>query len=50
MLEEGGGEGVVFGETELVGADVRFCVGRVFEEGGCYVVGDGGRVGEEAGE
>ncbi len=40
MLEEGGGEGVIFGEAELVGADVGFCVGSVFEEGGGYVVGD----------
>ena len=47
MLEEGGGEGVVFGEAELVGADVGFCVGSVFEEGGGYVVGDRGRVSAE---
>lgn len=46
-VEEGGGEGVVFGEAELVGADVGCCVGGVGEEGGGYVVGDGGGVGEE---
>ncbi len=40
MLEEGGGQGVVFGEAELVGADVGFYVGCVFEEGRGYVVGD----------
>ena len=40
LVEEGGGEGVVLGQAELVGADVGFCVGVVFEEGGGYVVGD----------
>ena len=40
MVEEGGGQGVVLGEAELVGADVGFCVVGVFEEGGGDVVGD----------
>lgn len=40
VFEEGGGQGIVFGEAELVGADVGFCVGVVFEEGGGDVVGD----------
>lgn len=40
LAEEGGGEGVVVGEAPLVGADVGFCPGGVFEEGGGYVVGD----------
>lgn len=40
LLEEGGGEGVVVGEAELVGADVGLRVGSVFEEGGGYLVGD----------
>ena len=40
MLEEGGSKGVVFGEAELVGADVGICVGSVFEESGGYMVGD----------
>ena len=47
VVEEGGGEGVVGSEAEAVGADVGFCVGGVGEEGGGYVVGDGGGVGEE---
>ena len=29
VVEEGGGEGVVFREAELVAADVGFCVGGV---------------------
>ena len=40
MVEEGGGQGVILGEAELVGADVGFCVVGVFEEGGGDVVGD----------
>ena len=40
MVEEGGGQGVVLGEAELVGADVGFCVVGVFEEGGGDVIGD----------
>ena len=40
LVEEGGGQGVVLGEAELVGADVGFCVVGVFEEGGGDVVGD----------
>ena len=39
-FEEGGGQGIVFGEAELVGADVGFCVEGVFEEDGGDVVGD----------
>lgn len=46
-FEEGDGEGVVFGQAVLVGADVGFCVGGVGEEGGGYVVGDRGRVRRE---
>ena len=40
LVEEGGSEGVVLCQAELVGADVGFCVGVVFEEGGGYVVGE----------
>ena len=40
LVQEGGGQGVVLGEAELVGADVGFCVVSVFEEGGGDVVGD----------
>lgn len=47
FFDDGGSEGVVFGEAELVGVDVGICeVGRGKERGG-YVVGDGWRVGEE---
>lgn len=47
VLEEGGSEGVVFGEAELVCTDVCFCVRGVFEDGGGYVVGDRGGIAEE---
>ena len=46
LFEEGGGEGIVGGEAELVGADVVFCVDGGGEEGGSYVIGDCGGVGD----
>ena len=47
MFEDGGGEGVVCGETLLIRVDVDVYVRGIGEKGGAYVIGDRGRIGEE---